>query len=399
MRILFLTSDFPYPAESGGAIKTLSLIGYLRARHELRVLCFRRSGLTDEQARWASETGVKSVPLSRGRNLRNLALSYISGLPLSIERNRSDAMRDLAARMVEAYRPQAIFVDGWLMAQYLPPASGGTLKLLHEHNAEYVMWRRQAQIEKNPLRRPLVRLEARRVEAYEASVIARFDIVFAVSPADKRALTALGTNRDTVQVLPNLPDESLLDRPALSFGESEPLIFYFGTLSWQPNIEGLEYFLRSVFPLVREQVPEVRFIIAGRGAPAALQRTARATAGAELLGPISDAEPYYRRARAFVEATRSGGGTKLKVLNALARGLPVAATPEAVEGLDVEPGKHALTGESAPALAQAVVRLLREPGAWAALSKNGRQLVRERYTAATAYAVLDEVLSGAGTAA
>ncbi len=398
MRILFLTSEFPYPAESGGAIKTLSLINYLRARHELRTLCFNRSGLTDEQARWAGETGVKSVRLSRGRNLRNLALSYVSGLPLSIERNRSDAMRQLAARMFETYRPQAVFVDGWLMAQYLRPDFRG-LKLLHEHNAEYVMWRRQAQIEKNPLRRPLVRLETRRVEAYEASALAQFDIVFAVSPADKRALTALGTNRDTVQVLPNLPDGSLLDLQRLSFEASEPVIFYFGTLSWQPNIEGLEYFLRTVLPLAREQVPEARLIIAGKGAPAGLQQMARATAGVEFLGPISDPEPYYRRARVFVEATRSGGGTKLKVLNALARGLPVAATPEALEGLDVEAGRHVLVGESAPALAQAVVRLLRESDIWTTLSENGRELVRERYTAATAYGVLDEVLSGAGAAA
>ena len=398
MRILFLTSEFPYPAQSGGAIKTLSLINYLRARHELRVLCLSRSRLTAEQERWAGETGVKSVSHRRRRNARNLALSYVSGLPLSIERNRSRAMRELVARMAEVYRPQALFADGWLMAQYLPADYDG-LRLLHEHNAEYVMWQRQAEIEKNSLRRLLVRMEARRVRAYEAKAIARFDVVFAVSPADKRALTALGTNRDTVQLLPNLPDESLLDLPRLSFAAGEPVIFYFGTLSWQPNIEGLEYFLGSVLPLVREQVPESRFIIAGRGAPARLQRTARMTAGAELLGPVSDPEPYYRRARAFVEATRSGGGTKLKVLNALARGLPVAATPEAVEGLAVAPGQHVLTGDSAPALAQAVARLLRDAGLWAALSENGRGLIRERYTAGTAYAVLDEVLSGAGAAA
>ena len=188
MRILFLTSELPYPPDSGGRIKTLSLIDHLGRRHEVQVVCFRRQPLSDEQSRWAAQAGdVQSIPLNRSRSLPNLARSHLAGVPLSIWRNRSERMRGLVARRLADLEPDAVFVDGWLMAQYLPEGSGG-LRLLHELNAEYVMWGRQAQIERNPLRRLLLQREYERVRVYEAQVVRRFEIVFAVSEPDRRAL-------------------------------------------------------------------------------------------------------------------------------------------------------------------------------------------------------------------
>ncbi len=119
----------------------------------------------------------------------------------------------------------------------------------------------------------------------------------------------------------------------------------------------------------------------------------------EFLGTVDDAEPLYRRARLFVEASRSGGGTRLKVLNALARSLPVVATPEGAEGLDAVPGEHLLVASDAESMSEAVGRLMADDGLWRALSENGRALVRSRYLAEAAYGALDEVLSGAGAKA
>lgn len=394
MRILFLTSRLPYPADDGGRIKTLSIIEYLRPRHDLSVICFRRQALSEEESRRVNKCNVTTIPLSRGRNPLNLARSYAAGLPLGIERNRSESMRDAVSLAIASRGFDATFIDHWLMAQYLPRDFAG-LKLLHEHNAEYVMWQRQAELERNPLLRPLVRLEARRVRSYEANMLGRFDVTFAVSEADRRALIAIGAEPSRVHILPNLPDPVLLDRPALKFADGQPVILYFGTLSWQPNIEGLEYFMVSVLPLVRKRIPEARLLIAGKGAPAGVVRLAAATDGAEYLGPIRDGEELYRRARVFVETTRSGGGTKVKVLNALARGVPVVATPQAIEGLEVSPDEHLLTGADAASLAEAAVRLIGDTALWARLSSNGRDLVRRRYTAEIAYAPLQEALTGA----
>ncbi|HEU4760438.1 MAG TPA: glycosyltransferase family 4 protein [Dehalococcoidia bacterium] len=398
MRILFLTPELPFPAESGGTIKTASILEHLRKRHEVHVLCFRRRALSEAQARWCDEPGgVETVPLSRGRNPANLARSYLSGLPLSVERNRSASMaRLVAGHLGRGY--DSVFVDSWLMAQYLPEGSARPA-LLHEHNAEYLLWQRQADREANPLLRALLRQEGRRVRRYEAAILSRFATVFAVSEADRRALAALGAEPDRLRLLPNLPDPTLLELPPLSFDATRPLLLYFGTLSWQPNVEGLNYFLREVLPLVRQRLPDVSFVIAGRGAGPSLHRLARRSAGVEFLGPVADAEPLYRQARLFVEASHSGGGTRLKLLNALARGLPVVTTPVAAEGLDASAGEHLLIAADATAMSDAIVRLMADDALWRALSENGRRLIRQRYLPDIAYRALDEVLSGAGAAA
>jgi len=393
MRILFLTSEFPFPPDSGGRIKTHSLLEYLRSRHDVSLLCFRRSHLDARQERWAGDFGeVETIPLFRQRNALNLARSYVSRLPLSVERNRHPLMADAVRRACAAASPDAIFCDGWLMAQYVPRGWPG-LRLLHEHNAEYVLWQRQAAMERNLLRRWLVRLESQRVRAYEATLLPLFDTVFAVSQQDRAALVAIGGDPARIRVLPNLPEPHLLLQPALSFASSEPLVLYFGTLSWLPNLQGLDRLLRRVWPVVRQECPEARLAIAGRGAPPEFQRAAQRTPGVTYLGPIDDPEPLYRRARVFVEATPSGGGTKLKVLNAMARGLPVAASPQAVEGIEALPNVHVMVGEDAQTLGQAILALLRDPVLWQRISENARCLIRDRYTAETAYLPLDEALS------
>lgn len=399
MRVLLLSFELPYPADSGGTIKTSAILTYLRRRHDVHVICFRRQPLTDEQIRWCAASGsVETVHLNRGRNVLNLARSYATGVPLSIERNRSGGMAALVSQRLRHEPYDALFVDGWMMAQYLPSAFAG-LSILHEHNAEHVMWRRQADRERNPLLRFLIGLEYWRVRRYEATVLPRFDAVFAVSEVDRQALARVGPKPKRLHVLPNLPDPSLLERDDLSLAAADSAILYFGTLSWPPNVEGLKYLLESVFPLVRERHPDVRLLVAGRGAPSRLERLARRTPGVQFLGPITDAEPLYLRARLFVEASRSGGGTRLKVLNALARGLPVVASPEGAEGLDVVPGEHLLVAADARSMSEAISRLLTDDALWRSLSGNGRALIRSRYVAEAAFQSLDEVLSGAGAKA
>lgn len=397
LRILFLASQFPFPADSGGTIKTLSILDYLRARHDVRLVCFRRSELTKRQAEWARAFGeVITVQQDRGRSPLNLIRSYVSRVPLSIERNRSAAMQKVVNDSVRGWSPEVIFVDSWLMAQYLPPDYGG-LKLLHEHNAEFELWERQAELERGP-RKSVATREAERVRKYEQETLARFDAVFAVSEDDRRSLAELGADPRRIHILPNIPDRALLDLPNPSFDQTEPVILYLGTLSWQPNIEGVERFLSSVFPSVLKRVPECRLIVAGRGASRSLAQKVAATRGAEFLGEIEDTESLYATARVFVDATQSGGGTRLKVLNALARGVPVVASQYAAQGLDIVPGEHLIVARGPDQMADAVVHLLQNADRWKVLSQNGRALVRARYVAEAAFGSLDRVLGDAGKA-
>jgi glycosyltransferase involved in cell wall biosynthesis len=391
LRILFLTPELPYPARGGGTIKSATLLDYLKERHEVDLVCLRRSGPVEPSLIEGFGT-VVTADVRAKRSPANLLRSYAAGIPLSILRNRSERFAELLRGHLRRRPPDAIFVDSWLSAQYVP-ADFEALKTLHQHNAEFVMWEREAAVEANPLRRALVRREAERVRRYEGSMLSAFDVVFAVSEPDRAALRSLVTDPPRMELLPNVPQPGLLDRPDLSPPESEEVILYLGTLSWQPNARGLRDFLTQVFPRVRERLPRVKLIVAGHGASTSLARLARGSAGVEMVGAFDDAEPFYRRARVFVEFTRGGSGTRVKVLNALARGLPVVTTPEGAEGLDIR-SEHARVGSSAPAMVHALIRVLTDEDTWRILAQGGRRLVRERYVPEIAYSALDQVFVG-----
>ena len=391
MRILFLTPELPHPAASGGTIKSAAVLRYLKGRHTVDLMCLRRGELSPEQAAWTAEMGeVVTVGFHRERSAATLLRSYATRVPLSIERNRSATLARLVTDRLARGRYDAVYVDGWLMAQYLPDGFRG-LRVLHEHNAEHVMWQRQAGFETNLVRREIVRKEAERVRRYEASLLRRFDVVFAVSEPDRRALLDLESRPTRVEVLSNVPDSALLDRAALSPSHAEPMLLYLATLSWQPNLHGLQLFLKDAFPRIRERLPGLRFIVAGRGATPGLAKLAARIRGVELIGDVGDPEPLYRRARAFVEVARGGSGTRLKVLNALARGLPVVTTPEGAEGLEIRPGRHALVGGTVAETVDAVVRVMTDDAAWTALAEHGRRLICERYVPEVAFTGLDDV--------
>jgi glycosyltransferase involved in cell wall biosynthesis len=313
-------------------------------------------------------------------------------VPLSVERNRLEAMGEAVVDLMRDRRPDAVLVDGWLMAQYLP--RGAPPALLHQHNAEHRMWRGQAELEGAAWRRAIVAAEASRVRAYEGSILPRFDVVFAVSQRDREALLGLGAP-PPVPLLPNVPAPSLLDRPPLD-PRPEPVLLHLGTLSWPPNLVGVLRFLHEGFPALRRRVPAARLVVAGSGAPAALRAAVARTPGAELRDTVEDDEALYRIARCFVDVSLGGAGTRVKILNALARGVPVVATRDAAEGLELDGA--ALVGDDARSVADLVEPLLDDDEAWRRLREAGRATIRARYVPEVAFVALDEALAGVAPA-
>jgi|RhiMethySRZTD1v2_1073278.scaffolds.fasta_scaffold01159_12 glycosyltransferase involved in cell wall biosynthesis len=387
MRILFLTPRRIDDPRSGGTIKSAALLSFLERDHEVDVAAFR----APDADPWQRPNGeTVTVPIERGRTGMNLARSYAAGVPLSIQRNRSREMRSQIERLTADRHHDVAFVDGWLMAQDLPEDFPG-IRLLHEHNAEYVMWQRHAALETRRARRTLVRFEAGRVRRYERSILERFETVFVVSEPDRRALLELGEAPEDVRVLPNVPDPELAERPSLN-PAPDPVLLFFATLSWPPNAEGLTRFIAEGFPPLLERIPKARLVVAGSGAPDALIRLAQRARGVEYAGPADDDERLYRRARCFVDVAVGGSGSRVKVLNALARGLPVVTTGEGAEGLDVLPGEHLLVADRPETMAGPAARVLTDEALWTSLANAGRALIRDRYVPEVAFAELATVL-------
>jgi glycosyltransferase involved in cell wall biosynthesis len=386
-RILFLTALPLDRPRSGGTIKSAALLAHLERAHDVDVACLSSSS-------WTRERGeVVSAATTKPRSARRLLASYVARVPLSVERNRAPALAAAVSSLVERRGHDVVFVDGWLMGQYVPASFAG-MRLLHQHNVEHEMWERHARLEAAAAARVLVRIEAARIRAYERALLARFDVVFAVSDADRRALVALGGPPECVRVLPNVADPALLERPALDPPE-EPVVLFLGTLSWPPNVEGVERFLRRGLSPLETRVPGIRMIVAGRGAGERLTALVRSTPGAELVADVEDDEPLYRRARCFVDASVGGAGTRVKILNALARGVPVVATADATSGLQTHDGIHLLEAGDPASMAEPIARVLTDDELWRRLSAEGRRLVRERYSPPGAFEALDDVLSGA----
>ena len=385
MRLLFLTPRALVEARSGGTIKSAALLEHLERQHDVDVACFGRPG-----EGWRRDAGrTVTVPLHRPRSVGRLVASYARRRPLSVERNHSDEMSMTVRSLVDTNRYDVVFVDGWLMAQYLPRGFGGS-KLLHQHNAEHLMWERHAELETSPIRRLLVRSEAARVRRYETSIVPRFDVVFAVSKDDRAALLAIADVGD-VRSLPNVADSELLERPALE-PPREPVVLFFGTLSWAPNLEGMKRFLHDGLPSLQREVPGIRLVVAGAGAPRSLTSLVASMPGVELVRDTPDDESLYGRARAFVDVGLGGSGTRVKILNALARGLPVVATADAARGLDVTAGDMLVATDSNDVV-RGLSRVLTDDATWRALSERGRALVRRRYVPDVAFRSLDDTLA------
>jgi glycosyltransferase involved in cell wall biosynthesis len=302
-------------------------------------------------------------------------------------------MRALVESEIADFLPDVVFADGWLAAQYVPHEVS-CLKILHEHNAEFELWQRQAELE-GGIRRWLTKREASRVKRYEGALLGRFDATLTVSPDDRRALGRIGGDLNRIKVLPNVPDASLLEATLPTFAGTEPVVLYFGTLSWQPNIEGLERYVSFAHKQVLKRVPEARLVVAGKGASEELIRRLAAAPNVEYVGEVEDTEQIYRRARVAIDSSRSGGGTRLKILNSLARGIPVVASQEAARGLDIVPGEHLIVARNEHGLIDGVTSLLRDAERWRVLSENGRALIRARYVPESAFTALDELLARA----
>jgi glycosyltransferase involved in cell wall biosynthesis len=230
-------------------------------------------------------------------------------------------------------------------------------------------------------RRALPRTGARRARAALASRIERramepYDITTTVGSADLETLRELRPDR-RVELVPNGVDAATF-QPLPDVAEDPATIVFSGAMSFPPNVAAAEFLVREILPLVQASVPDARVVIAGRDPIAAVQ--ALAGPRVEVTGRVPDLRPYLARATVVASPMVSGSGVKNKVLEAMAMGRPLAGTPLAVEGLDVEPGLHVAVGEGAEGMARQIVALLGDADARRRMGQAARERVAQRYT-------------------
>jgi glycosyltransferase involved in cell wall biosynthesis len=229
--------------------------------------------------------------------------------------------------------------------------------------------------------------EARAFRRYEADMLRSYDAVLTVTEGDITALSVLAPGK-RFTAIPICVDPEQVAPVARAPGP--PTIMHLGTMFWPPNVNGVMWFAREVLPLVRQCVPEARFVVVGKNPPPEVQALAT-DPNIEVTGYVADPAPYLAAAGAFVVPLNAGGGMRVKILDAWLWGLPIVSTPIGAEGISVQHGENILLAGDAAAFADATVRLLTDPGLNAQLRRAGRAHVERHYSWQAVYPKVDAV--------
>jgi len=389
MKILFLTTQLPYPPVSGGVIKTWNLVRHW-SDQDLMLICALKAGDRENLEAFKQKLpgiNVFAIPFEKKRSPINLLKSYLFAPTLNVYRNRHPEI----AHKVEEWIPKAdvVFVDHYEMGQYVSEHTDAPI-VLHEHNAEFVMWERLAEIETNPIKKFLIKAEANRIKRTELHYASMAETVLA-APNDIRELASIGVPKEKMHITYHLGEDHMLELPPLDFEKTEKALLFIGTLTWEANIDGLLWFLQEVFPLVMKSEPDVRFYIVGKNPDPRIKEVANQNPNITLPGFVEDTEPFYARSRVFAIPLRFGSGIKVKLLNAMYRGIPTVTTPIGTEGLDVESGKELYSEKDPESQARNILTLLRDQNTWEKMRDASRMKVK-KYTWATLLSDHDEVL-------
>ena len=384
MHILLLTQVLPYPPDSGPKVKTYHLLRHLAAHHEVTLVSLVRSPAEVARAQELRDlcAEVHTVPLRRSR-LRDayyLARSLLRGESFIISRDHSATLHALLSKITAQRSFDIIHADQLNMAQFAVGLPAGA-RILDEHNAVWTIVRRMADQSHNLLRRIFLDIEARRLRRYEAEICARFDGILAVSVPDRYALelaaVEAGVSLPPIAIIPIAVDARA--EPPVRREPVPKTILSIATMFWPPNVDGVLWFAREVYPLVRQAVPDVRFAIVGARPPHSVTRLAEDDPSIEVTGYVDDPRPYLERSAALIVPVRAGGGMRVKILEALARGVPVVSTTIGYEGIDLTPGNELLVGDTPVAFAAALISLLNNPALGCRLAAAGRRVAEDVY--------------------
>jgi glycosyltransferase involved in cell wall biosynthesis len=382
--VVIVDEELPYPPTSGKRIRSLNLTLRLARRHRITYLSHRNADRdeAEQAAAFLGEHGIETIVVHRAVPPRSgpafyarLAANLLSPLPYSVASHDSLVLR----QAIQAYAAEQK-VDLW-QCEWTPYARAlrdlvGIRRLIVAHNVESLIWQRYYETEANRLKRWYIRRQWRKFEHFERRAFGEATRVVAVSAEDAARMRAqFGARR--VDVVDNGVDTAYF-RPTNMVRDPARILFL-GSLDWRPNLDAVGLLLDQVFPAVSAAEPSARLTIVGRNPPEALCRRVATLGNVELRANVADVRPYLAQSGVLAVPLRIGGGSRLKIIEALATGLPVVSTRIGAEGLRLEPGKHLTVVEGVEELPAALVDCIRTPGPALEMAESGRQVVLEHY--------------------
>ena len=380
MKILWVCPFFLNPTDRGGQIRTLGTLKELHKRHEVHFAALNAPGNAEGPAR-AGEYSSRHIAVEheapkRGSlaMLPQLAGSLVSGVPLAVSRYASAKLLEGVRGLIAAERYDSIVCDFLAAAPNVPKLGQA---VLFQHNVETTIWKRHVEQAQGLAKSQFFASQARKMEAYERRVCRESKFVIAVSEVDAKRMRQM-FHVERVRAVSTGVDLEYFRAP--DEAEATADLVFSGSMDWLPNVDAMEWFLAEVLPLVRAQRPATTVTIAGRSPDARVMKASDGLAGVTVTGSVADMRPYLWRAKASIVPIRIGGGTRLKIYECMAAGLPVVSTTVGAEGLAYTAGKDMVIADSAADFAAACVRLLTEEAERKRVSTEARALVEGRFS-------------------
>lgn len=383
LQVTVVDEGLPYPLDSGKRIRTFNLLRPLADRHQITFLAYAEADpeATRRAVEFLAAHRIDTVVVDRvlpraagpafaGRLLRNL----LSTQPYSVQIHNSRQLHAAIQRQAGSRR-----VDLW-QCEWTPYGESlcGRVDapwLIMAHNVESLIWQRYHETERHPFKRWYIRQQWRKFAQFERRMFAATRTI-AVSDGDAELARTQFQARQ-VDVVENGVDTAYFQPDGSA---RDPLqIVFLGSLDWRPNLDAVRLLLDSVMPRVLAQEPRARLALVGRRPPRWLVERALASQGVELHPDVPDVRPFLRQAGVMVVPLRIGGGSRLKIVEALASECPVISTRIGAEGLNLVPDQHLVEVETVDHLAAALVEHLRHPDRLGAMGVRGRIWVAERY--------------------
>jgi len=398
-RLLFVSPQFLFPADAGGKIRTSGILRGMKGGHfEITLV----SPATPEQprrfARELSEVCDRFLfwPASKsGKVLSALkrVAALASRLPASVALDRSRAATALIADAL-TMQPDVViadFVHATVLFDRVPPVGS----VVFTHNVEAEIFARHAQTADNPVARVIWNAQRRKMAEFEASYLPAFAKVIAVSDRDLNFFLETYGVRGA-EMIPTGVDFDYfgalaLPPPAAIDPRGGHLIFT-GSMDWPANIDAIQYCMNEIWPLIAAARPDARLTIVGRDPPGALVEKARARGlNWQFTGFVDDVRPFIRDADLYMVPLRVGGGTRIKIYEAMAMRRPVVSTSIGVEGLPIEAGNHYRRADAAAAFAETVLELLGAPARGAEMAENAYDFILKRYSTRRVARTFEEI--------
>ncbi len=400
MRILWLKTELLHPIDKGGKIRTYAMLRAINAKHPITYLALDDGSAApdarERAAEYASEVETvpfRVTPRGTAKFYGELFGNLFSPLAYSLQRYQVAAFRERVRAAVERGEVDLIVCD-FLTPWVNLPENLGVPVVLFQHNVEAEIWRRHTEVAGNALSRWYFGMQWRRTEAFERAACRAADHVVAVSDNDADIFRErYGVT--SVSSVPTGVDVEYFNPAPFSARQPGRLVFT-GSMDWMPNADGITWFTETVWPRIRAARPDATFSVVGRNPPAAVKALATPGSGITVTGSVPDVRPYLGEGSVFVVPLRIGGGTRLKIYEAMAMECPVVSTTVGAEGLPVHHNEHLLIADRDADFAARCIELLDDVSRATAMADRAARLVRDNFGW---HAVADHFVASCMTAA